>query len=100
MRGLDEHSLLKREAVWSSLVRILLPGESGVPGVGWKMVIFACFSGFFPPKTRVTQSGTYLPATRGRSLFPTTPVFPAGGAFRSQPLGHRSRKNRSRGHFN
>ena len=28
-----------------------------------------------------------LPATRGRSLFPTTPVFPAEGAFKTLPLG-------------
>ena len=28
-----------------------------------------------------------LPATRGRSLFPTTPVFPAEGAFNMEPLG-------------
>ena len=54
VRGLDEHSLFKREAVWSSL-EILLPWDSGVPGVGCKIVIFACFSGIVPPRGRETH---------------------------------------------
>ena len=75
VRGLDEHSLLKREAVWSSL-EILLPWVSGVPGVGWKMVIFACFSGFFPPKTRVTRSSATSPRRGDVPSFQRPRCFP------------------------
>ena len=98
VRGLDEHSLFKREAVWSSL-EILLPWVSGVPGVGWKMVIFACFSGFFPPKTRVTRSYTTSPRRGDVPSFQRPRCFPLRARSKRCLWGGRGRRGRSRGHF-
>ena len=52
MRGLSEHSLLLGDAAR----RGLLPWELGVPGVGLKTVVFACFPGLVPPRGRETHT--------------------------------------------
>ena len=52
VRGLSEHSLLLGDAAR----RGLLPRETGVPGVGLKTMVFACFPGLFPPRGRETQT--------------------------------------------
>ena len=52
VRGLSEHSLLLGDAAR----RGLLPQKLGVPGVGLKTVVFACFPGLFPPRGRETQT--------------------------------------------
>ena len=57
MRGLSEHSLLLGDAAR----RGLLTGELGVPGVGLKTVVFACFPGLFPPRGRETQTLCLFP---------------------------------------
>ena len=72
MRGLDEHSLLIRDALcslWS-----LHPPENGAPGVGWQMVVFACFPGKFPPTAGAPHFACISP--------PSLKCFQAvGGAF-------------------
>ena len=57
VRGLSEHSLLLGDAAR----RGLLPQETGVPGVGLKTVVFACFPGLFPPRGRETQTLCLFP---------------------------------------
>ena len=86
VRGLDEHSLFKREAVWSSLEISASPGSEGHRG-GVENGGFCMLFWDLPPQDASNAKFCDLPATRGRSLFPTTPVFPAEGAFDQHPLG-------------
>ena len=86
VRGLDEHSLLKRGTVWSSL-EISVPlgfwsARGGVENGDFCMLFWTS-----PAQEASNAVGTDLPATRGRSLSPTTPVFPGEGAFKVEPLG-------------
>ena len=75
MRGLSERSLLKREAVWSSLEISASPGlwghRGGVENCGFYMLFW-----ILPSQEASNRVGRDLPATRGRSLFPTTRCFP------------------------
>ncbi len=79
MRGLDEHSLLKREAVWSSLEISVPLGFWSARG-GVEKGDFCMLFWILPPQDASNAKFRDLPATGGRSLFPTTPVFPAGRA--------------------
>ena len=85
VRGLDEHSLFKREAVWSSLEisasRVLRGARGEVENGNFCMLYW-----ILPSQDASNAKSCDLPATRGRSLFPTTPVFPGEGAFGSHPL--------------
>ena len=86
MRGLSERSLLKREAVWSSLEISASPGSEGYRG-GVENGDFYMLFWILPPQGASNAKFCDLPATGGRSLVPTTPVFPAEGAFNMEPLG-------------
>jgi len=99
VRGLSERSLLKREAVWSSREISASPGSEGYRG-GVENGDFCMLFWILSPQDASNRNFPDLPATGGRSLVPTTPVFPAEGAFNMLPLGgSRPRRGRSRGHF-
>ncbi len=98
VRGLSERSLLKRGTVWSSREISVPPGSEGYRG-GVENCDFCMLFWILPSQDASNAKFRDLPATGGRSLVPTTPVFPAEGAFEPLPFRHRSRKNRPRGHF-
>ena len=78
--------LVKKGHGLESLEISVPPGFWGARG-GVENGHFCMLFWILPPQDASNAKLHYLPATGGRSLCPTTPVFPALGAFELVPLG-------------